>query len=163
MSKLKPANNDWIYEKRAKLIRFSNITEQQIQDIWIKRGEEYITDFSSLEYNCSAPLYQKMIFRYRNGNKLAVRLWNGCDPFNRRHLLNYFSLLEDTDQDLIEFFSWIANSLGEHQIKDLDGADVTLWKKNNIEFYFLLPLHIQNKLITNYNKDCIKPYNDGFH
>lgn len=72
------------------LQKLSDITEIDIMNIWIKPGEP--TDISNLVYDYDIPLYQKMIFRFRNGFKSPAFLYNGIDPNNQNILLKYFGL-----------------------------------------------------------------------
>jgi len=83
MDKLFYINLDLIQKFNKQLVEFSNITENQIRDIWYNNGEEYLNDFTNLEYKGDIPLYQKMIFRFRNGGNKASRLFNGCDPYRK--------------------------------------------------------------------------------
>jgi hypothetical protein len=154
-------SNDWLFGKMRQLIKLSNITETQIQEIWIKGEEEYLTDFSSLEYNHNAPFVplQKMIFTYRNEGNSATGLWNCCNHSNKKLLLFYFDLVDESDQQLMEFFSWIATKFFHYQSHELESPNMHLWKQNNIEFYFSLSMHDQNTLIEKYNRDCVTQYN----
>lgn len=171
---------EWVKSYANQLFQFSNITESDIRDIWIKDNEEYLEDFSNLKYDYSIPLYQKMIFRFRNGGNLATRLYDGRDPGNKRRLTSYFGLhqsnripvrriisgLQIHHDELIEFMSWIANGLGVHDIAELKKVGVSKsqyidsWRKNQIEFFFSLSEADQQSLIERYNLTCIAPMND---
>lgn len=156
---------DWINKYKDNLINFSNITEYDIQDIWHNPSEPFLTDFSLLQYDYDIPLYQKMIFRYRNGYNLATNLYQGCDPCNKRKLLYHFDMLYDNIYEIIDFFAWISHGLGPYHIKELKPADendnyLLKWKANNIEFYFSLSDDLQIKLVNKFNKTCIDKYND---
>lgn len=155
-----------INKYKTNILNLSHITEAEIRDIWHNPGEEYLTDFTSLIYDFDIPLYQKMIFRFRNGSNLAVILYQGCDPSNKRRILYTYNMFYEEVSDLMEFFAWIANGLGIHHINIIaqnDGDDfdyVTKWKENNIEFFFSLTDSEQNKLINQFNKECVDAYND---
>ena len=66
MLPMKHISIEWINLYKQNLITFSNITEMDIRDIWIRNGDIYLDNFSELEYNYDIPIYQKMIFRYNN-------------------------------------------------------------------------------------------------
>lgn len=167
MLPMKHISIEWINLYKQNLITFSNITEMDIRDIWIRKGDIYVDNFSELEYDYDIPLYQKMIFRYRNGNNLATRLFQGCDPCNKRRLLNNFNMIYENTHELIEFFAWISNGLGVYNILEFEKEEISEnhmdyvkeWRKNDIEFFFLLSSKVQNQLIQRYNKECIDEYN----
>lgn len=157
---------DWLNQYRSNLIEFSNITESQIRDIWFRKGETHLEDFSALEYDSDAPLYQKMIFRFRNGGNLASRLCNQIDPSNQSLILCYFGMTWNDGRELIDFFAWISNSLGIYHILELEGCIkenstyIKIWKENDINFFFSLPLEKQIILINKCN-EMLKRYNEG--
>jgi hypothetical protein len=160
-------NLDSIYKYKNELIMFSNITEIQIRDIWYTKGEEYLTEFDKLEYFWNIPLYQKMIFRYRNGNNLATTLYQGCDPCNQRRLLGYFRMFYSDVYEVIEFLRWIANYLMVIDILELEGLEynetnvnnselIKQWKANNITFFFSLTKDQQRNLLKKYIEEIFR-------
>ena len=176
---------------KSKLIKFSKMTEEDIMAIWIEpsNGEDVTIDLSKIEYKWDIPLYQKMIFRYRNCQHSAPRFVHQLTPGNQNQVLHYFDLTMDISQlaeyilnkegpfhslysrDLIEFFAWIANGLGSYDIVMLEFNDfndellenssfVNNWTSNQIEFFFELGLEQQERLLTRYNRECVDSYND---
>ncbi len=71
-------NLDIIKEHKFELIKFAHIKESDIQKIWRQSNEPELRDFTNLTYCYEIPLYQKMIFRFRNGNNRTSRLYQGC-------------------------------------------------------------------------------------
>jgi hypothetical protein len=168
MSKLIPVSitNLLKYENSLKL--FSDITELQIQDIWIKKGEP--SDITDIMYDYNIPLYQKMILRYRNGGHLTTRLFTGCDPNNQNLLLLYFNMKYNECHNMIDFFVWISESLSILDVLEFEGLIysnknieqskyIKSWKKNNIRFFYSLPHEDKQKLIRRYNIECVENYN----
>lgn len=153
-------NLESINKIRDNLINFSNITEENIRDIWYKQGEEYLTDFKNLKYDYNIPLYQKMIFRFRNNKKIATGLYQGCDPVNKKKLLSFFKIYGQDNINLIEFFAWIYNYLTHQETTELIGNEdyIDIRIKNNIIFFFILTSEKQNFLINRYNEECITVY-----
>lgn len=147
-----------IIKLKKELIAFSNIIEPNIRDIWYQKGEEDLNDFSQLKYSFDIPLYQKMIFRFRNGSNKATSLFKGCDPFNQALLLEFFEL-SPKNIKIIEFFAWISYGLGKYEIANLSDTyseEITFikkWEKNDIDFFFSLPIEKQTNLVNRYNKE----------
>lgn len=139
---------------KDKLINFSNIGEMNIRDIWYKDGEEYLNDFSNMEYNYNIPLYQKMIFRFRNNNRSAPLLFSGCDPHNKNRLLLYFGICAEEKCEMIEFFKWLNNEIYHLEL------NIDKLPNDYIKFYFTLSEEKQKELITKFNKDCIDKFNE---
>ena len=156
---------------KEKLVAFSNITEENIRSIWIKDGEDPNVDLTTIEYNWDIPLYQKMIFRFRNCNKSAPAFFRQIDPGNQQRMLWFFILFGLRDNEIIEFFAWIANGLGVYNITKLEFDDyneqlvtqstlVPKWRENQITFFFDLDEDKKANLIKEYNKDCVDKYNE---
>lgn len=158
---------DDVTNNKNNLLKFSRISEEDIMNVFINKGDSVVTDFSTLVYYHDIPLYQKMIFRYRNESKLATRLYDGCDPINQDKLSHYFKI---KDNGLIKFFSWLSNSFGVYDIlsvintdlkeeNNLDHQLVKLWKINSIDFYFSLSIETQKSLLIRYNSDVVTSFN----
>lgn len=156
--------------QKDKLLTFSHLGEKDIWKIWSEPGDDQISDFSSLEYRFDAPLYQKMIFRYRDSSSQAAPFWYGCDRDNKRKMLERFGLytmdtrlpismvisLSDQEFDilskeyirddghLIEFLAWIVNMLGPCDIFHLEGLPDNLLFPQCIEQSKYYPLWRQN-------------------
>lgn len=153
------------------LINLSNIDEFKIRDIWYHSGDIYLDNFVKIEYDFDIPLYQKMIFRYRNGGNLATRLYQGLDPGNRNRLLLNYNLYYSDNNELMEFLAWIANGLGIIDIINLEGISyndklnsqyIPKWRQNEIKFFFDLDVIKQQLLIDRYNKDCVDQFNNRY-
>jgi len=140
---------DELMQCKEKYLKLGNATEKDIRDIWIKPGED--NDISNLVYNYTIPLYQKMIFRYRNANNKIIGVWNGIDPGNRRTLLSNFNIHSDDDR-IPEFFAWICFSLAIYDINIIDPSLVDLWKKDDMHFFYFLGESRQKALIKRYNE-----------
>ena len=160
--------------RKDHLLRFSSLTEKDIQRIWGNNQIDQIDqiDLSDLQYHLNAPLYQKMIFRYRTCSNQAACLWNAIDQINRRILLNYFELSDINarlpfsiaadvsdeefnrlskeyirdDGNLVEFLAWIANMLGPIDIFQLEGLsnNLMLGERYSISKYY--PLWMKNSI-----------------
>jgi hypothetical protein len=146
-----------IADKVSELYKFANITEDDVANIWIN-GE--IKNLDSA-YAFDAPLYVKMLFRFR-GTKISPHLdyspaflFNGVDPGNRNRLLVYFDLYDC--HDVIHFFVWISSSFGKYEINQI--AEKTnsnvlyddFLKNNEIKFFLSLSLLVQQHIIDKYN------------
>ena len=157
--------SDEINTYKDKLIRLSNITEVNIMNIWFTRNDLRDEDLGKLVYYYDAPVYQKMIWRFRNSEKSPAFLYNGCDPCNKEKLLKWFGLSNFELNNrfgnrLMEFFVWLKSSYSEYQCKNLLQSNDTLyvhtcinnWNINEITFFFGLLSSDQQKLIDEYNK-----------
>lgn len=189
MNRMQHITRKWIYEYKDQFIKMSNITEFDIQKMWIHSGEEELTEFSEIEndlktgaYKNMRPLYQKMIFRFLIASRSPSRLAKQIDPVNRQRFLEYFNIYDYRGDELIEFMAWIINGLGSYDIINLiqftgkyddialeallnfpdnleETAEYKLWKTNEIVFFFGMNEKIQNVLIDQYNKNCVDTYN----
>jgi len=148
-----------IEDNTSELTKFADITDDDVANIWINNGE--IKDLNPV-YAYDAPLYVKMLFRFRN-TKISPHsdyspafLFNGVDPGNRYKLLRYFNLHDQND--LIHFFVWIRSSFGKYEVEQI--AEKTNYdvlyddflKYNEIKFFLRLPLIVQQYVVTEYNK-----------
>lgn len=163
---MKRITQAWLTKFKPQIINLSNMTEDDIRSIWIQPNESTDVDLSKIEYNYDIPLYQKMIFRYRNCNHSAPSFFRQIDPYNQRRMLAWFLLFEIDASELIEFFAWIANGLGSYNITVLEFNDfseellqkstyIQKWKNNQVTFFLDLPEQIKLNLIDQYNKECV--------
>ena len=167
MYKLNHIKLNKINKLEGKLVKFSHINEHDIRDLWYLHKDEYLDDFSQLVYKWDAPLYQKMIFRFRNGNNKATTLYMGCDPCNKQKLMFNYELYESDINEIIYFFGWLTNSLNKYEINEilsLNDKD-SLSKneallRNDIVFFFSLSNEQRNLLINKYNIECVDKFND---
>lgn len=173
---------EWLELHKESLLNLSNLCEAQIREIWINKGDEYIetNKLAELTYRYDAPLYQKMIFRFRHTEYEPSRLVKQVDYSNRRRIAHYFRIMEHEEykiDELFEFFAWIKNQFGVIDIYLLNFADnykikgrndisndplVVRWKETRaIKFYFESSREVQNRLTTKYNKECVDKYNES--
>lgn len=147
-----------ILDKKTDLEAFSNITEADIQDIWIRSGEARVAEYV---YSFDAPLYVKMVFRFRNtiygdSPPSPSFLFNGLDPGNRHKLLRHFNLEDYTD--VMHFFVWIKSTFSKYTIQQISkktSVDVpfgTFIGTNEIKFFFGLPETVQKHIVKKYDK-----------
>ena len=107
------------------LIKFSQIDEETIQKIFIRPAETPTTDFSTVKYYPypqQTPLYIHFIMKFRNMHHKysAIEFYNSCDYFNKRLLLIYYDWwLRKGSANIMDFFSWIRNMLGLHDIREI--------------------------------------------
>jgi hypothetical protein len=151
-----PPNHVTILQKyRYQLLGISAITESDIRNIFITIPDKVLTsdELSSIQYDPNSPLYQKMIFRYRNGHYSPTTLYQGCDPNNRIKMLVYFGITNIPDGMLImDFFSWLKFNYGDNKLLDMIGAWI-LTKGipiNEISLFFSLFPEAQQSLVEEY-------------
>jgi hypothetical protein len=162
---------DWLNQFKPQLVKLSNMTECDIRNIWILPNESRDVDLTTIEYSYNAPLYQKMIFRYRQCEYSAPGFFRQIDVFNQQRMLDYFSLIEIDACELVEFFAWIKNGLGSYDLTVLEFNEFTnelcqrsnyvqKWKANQVTFFFDLSDQLKLSLIYRYNKECVDAYNE---
>jgi hypothetical protein len=158
----------FISKYHKQLDRLSEMKEEDVRALWIQPGDD--PDISNLQYNWSIPLYQKMIFRFRQCEQSPFRFCNQIDPVNQSRMMSYYQIYDDFNRQLIDFFAWLKNGLGVYDLYELDGSldsieeieksiIYQLWKVNEIKFFFGISHSMQMSLINRYNKDCIDKYN----
>src|SRR5579885_2536997 len=142
-----PITLESLNKHKKLLIDFSNLNENKIRDIWYRSNDEFVEDLTQIKYDYNIPLYQKMIFRFRNGFNKSILLFNGCDPCNQSLLLNSMGLF-NSESSLIYFFVWINCNLSSYENKQLEDDSesdyLKKWKENEIIFFFDLPTEKQN-------------------
>lgn len=159
---------DFINKYSKQLNQLSEMKEEDVRALWIQPGES--PDISNLQYNWNIPLYQKMIFRFRQCEQSPFRFCNQIDPVNQSRMMSYYQIYDDYGNQLINFFAWLKNGLGVYDLFELDGTldqikDVDksqlyqLWKINEIKFFFGIDEQKRCLLIDRYNADCIDNYN----
>ena len=169
MLAMKHISLDKLYDYKEKLKQFSQLNEYNIRDIWRLVDDPFIENLNNLKYHWDMPLYQKIIFRYLNADRMASKLYRGLDCGNQRKLLDHFNMNWNEFHGIIEFFAWISNSLAVFEISQMECPEiknyqksqyVKKWKENDIHFFFDLPLDKQNHLIQRYNVECIDRFNE---
>lgn len=154
------------------LDKLSELTEEDIQDVWIKIDEQKIVDLSTIKYSYDIELYQKMIFRFRNCEMSPSMLYNQVDPINKQIVLRYIMNKTDTNantthtyndfikfQTILDFFVWIKSAFSPYLLKDLIKENLetfvlieSLWKRNEIKLFFGVDEYLKLKLINMYNE-----------
>lgn len=158
----------FIYKYHKQLERLSAMKEDDIRALWIQPNED--PDISSLQYNYNIPLYQKMIFRFRQCEQSPFRFCNQIDPGNQSRMMSYYQIYDDNERQLINFFAWLKNGLGIYDLYKLDESSTSieeieksqiyqLWKVNEIIFFSNINDNKKSLLVDRYNKDCIDKYN----
>ena len=152
-----------ITQYSTQLLEFGNIDEKTIMNIWIEPSEPLVADLSTIKYDYTIPLYQKMIFRFRNGSNSPAFLFNGVDPCNRHKLLCKFGMYDDLCYKIMDFFVWIKSMLSPYYIRQIMTPDevercLIQWNINEIKFFFCLLQASQEKLINKYNTECVATY-----
>jgi len=146
-------------EHKHNIAKMSKLTEHDIMDVWIESDEDPVKDLSKIVYSYDAPLYQKMIWRFRQ-TKSPTLLHNEIDPCNRKILLRYFdldhwNLYNKFNNRLLEFFVWLKSQhFSQEDFTDQEKADKHLrdWKENEMVFFINLLECDQQRLINKYNE-----------
>ena len=84
---MKSITTTYINQYHKQLTNLSNMTEEDIKSMWIMPNED--SDISNLQYNWNIPLYQKMIFRFRQCEQSPFRFCNQIDPVNQYRMMMY--------------------------------------------------------------------------
>jgi hypothetical protein len=147
----------------------SKMSEQDVIKMW---GGPDDFDLEKIQYRWDAPLYEKMLWRFRQNNGSPFAFCHSCDPSNMLRPLDYYNIYNNRNKDLIEFFAWIKNGMGIIDFYDLFDANMTMkhdqiteifpyknWKVNEIVFFLNLTVPIQEKIIDKYNINCVDSYN----
>ena len=156
---------DGVARYRKEFLAMSHITERQIRDFWLEQGDEKVADdeLANIKYHYMIPLYQKMIFRFRNCGGCISRFWNQIDPNNRFKLLARFDIRESVD-DTMNFFAWIKNLISGCELGQLlekntdlskDDVDVEIqrWQDSNaIQYFFESSPDFQEVLFGHYDQ-----------
>lgn len=150
---------DYIIELESELLKLSKLTEYHIQDIWISSNETKLDNFNDLIYSWDAPLYQKMIFRFRNCEKNPSMFYNQLDPVNKNHLINF--ICASSVEQVIDFFIWLRSNYNEYilEMMKMDEYLINFWKDNELNFFFEINRKWQNKFVNTYN-EYIRRFND---
>lgn len=155
-----------ISKNKDKLLKMSQISEPDIRDIWIVKNDIKVgnSNLKDIVYKWDIPLYQKMIFRFRNCQGCIARFWNQVDPCNRQKLLTYYKIY-DKSNDMMEFFAWIKNHIRTYDfvaIKNMYEAeckskskitDVSLKRfeeSNAIQYFLESSTEYQNAILKYY-------------
>ena len=152
---------DWIIKNKVNLLKFSDLSEQDIKHFWMGDNDKDIIDLKKLIYRYDAPIYQKMIWRFRNCNKSPSSFWNQIDPVQQNNLAFRYDIYFD-NKELLYFLSWIKNGLCYTDIHNLDMTDnlYNVWQLNEIKFFFMLNNALQEDFIKRYNTECIDTFNN---
>ena len=154
-----------LLQHQEDFLRISLLSEEDIQNIWRQPRETKLSaeEIRNMRYNYDIPLFQKMIFRFRQNHQQPACFYNNIDMCNQRLFLSYYdlSLMTDSIANGLNFLAWITNMISEYEMQQLI-SDIDLlqeWIKNNISFFFSLEEKHQELLIDKYNIQCIDRYN----
>ena len=168
MQQLKHISADQLEDYHQKLKQFSDMDEFTIRDIWKLSDDPTVDDLSNLKYHWNLPLYQKMILSYWQCDRIASKFYRVSDDSNQQRLLRHFNMDWKEFDDYIEFFAWISNGLAIYEINQMDSGGVKdyktseyvqKWKKNDVDFFFWLPVEQKTLLVKRYNKECVDRFN----
>src|SRR5204863_4369925 len=143
---------EYIEKYIPELLTISNLTESDIQNMWISARETRLTKFDALVYKYDMPLFGKMIFRWRNCQKSPAYFYNQIDPANKQRFLSYHLVYDRDFEYLMDFFVWLKNHM---IIYEVPKEYLESWKKNEIAYFLKLPDDLKETLIENYQKFLI--------
>jgi adenosine deaminase len=146
---------DELDKYKDNVCKLSAITSDQIKKIWMEETDDDI-NLEKARYEVNGPLYLKMYHRLKN-EKNVFGLYNGCDPFNRSKLANYFGI---KNQSIIIFFAYLKFNLSTF---DIENEFRDIYKKDVVEYYYLLPKHLQTELITKFNIVWVDEHNKAIY
>lgn len=154
-------------KNKEKFIKYANLTNEQIRDIWIQPGEN--TNCVNIdENNTWLVSYQKFILKFNSYSRKITRFYKYLSPGNKDKLLNYFGLNNDDDLQLMNFFDWITCDLGIYRLINIETGEtepqniptnkiivkyplVRRWvNSSDIVFYFDSDSQTKDKLISKY-------------
>ena len=168
--KINYITKDWISTYAKKLHHFSNITEDDIQNIWIQDGDKRIKNYSKMVYTSNMPIFKKMIFHFALSNRSACSFWIKQSIYNKLILLKYFGMDYEETRELIDFFHWITQKNWLYILSQLDNritidnfmsSEYFTYMKNydQINFFWLLDPEKQQRVIDIYNENVVDLYN----
>ena len=141
---------------KTELLGFSDLTESRIRDLWGRTADPLFSADHPYPQNRTPSLYEKMIFRFRQAGSAAT-FYNGLDPSTQQWLSMRCGIYDvKRGHEALLFFSWIGNGLGP---SDIDAQAISLWRKNEIRYFWSLDEARQQSLIDRYNIECIDRYN----
>jgi hypothetical protein len=139
---------------KTQLLSIATLTNRDIMDIWIEKGEEPLTDFSQTKFPHPMCLYKHMITRFHT---FAVPEFSldpavfikALHPTSQRQIAVHYKIYDNL---IFEFFAHIRNGMGQADISEL-GLSVENWRsKSSIVFYFEMDEKTQKKIIQQYNQ-----------
>lgn len=129
-------------ERQSALTSFALMTEYDVRDTWFKPRDP-VEPLHNLKYRCDAPLYQKMVWRFRSCENEPVRFFTSVDNGNQKLLCKDYKVCAED----LKFFCFTVFSLPPCEIKNKD-----LWQAHPIEWFFKLNQERQHELVERYNK-----------
>lgn len=147
--------------------------------------EAYLSN-EILPYKWEDPLYMKMIHRFRNCRSRIAVMCHQIDLGNQRLLILHqllpfitsiqhssnpsLGLKQSESKEIlrnvtnieslrtnVEFFAWLSNMLGAHEIKP---DELQSWNLTPITWFYKLSLPEKTSLVERFNKDEIDAYNN---
>lgn len=162
-------------------LKFEKTNIFDIKRIWrqfsdVDYDETYLSN-EILPYKWEDPLYMKMIHRFRNCRSRIAVMCHQIDLGNQRllvllQLLPFIGVIQkasseskpmkirtdiETLRTNVEFFAWISNMLGAHEIKP---EELQSWNLTPISWFYKLSLPEKTSLVDRFNKDEIDAYNN---
>ena len=158
-----------IKSRKIKFDNFYKFNELIIQNLWIKKGEVYCStqdDFKFLKYEPDIPLYQKMIFRFRNCNMSPIMFYNQVDPANKNLLENYFGF-EIIDIQVLDFLIWFecnySSGYKKLIIQDILNQNLLINEiSNTFDFILGIPTEKSEPILYEYREIIKKYLTDSF-
>jgi len=159
-------------KNKPKFLAMSSMGEKEICELWLVQGGGEEAAYRNIDlktivkYNPLAPLWEKMLWRFRNCSGCTSVMWNQIDPGNqmrllREHGLGNYNYSNQKIPNCMHFFAWLKNGLGLADLSMLLGSsDKTLvmtketkrWAQSNaIQYYYNSPEKLQNLLRDAYN------------
>jgi hypothetical protein len=144
-----------------KLRKLSNITENDIQCIYVTEPEHYIHDLSTLKYKYGMMACHKMVLKFRESTCIAG-FYGVLTKLYRTDLLICYGMVDCSEiKCIMRFFYWI-NYMSPETLSELSGINKydlreseiygVLRKYDGIVFYLYLDEPLQKKLINMYNE-----------
>jgi len=123
--------------------KYSKMTWEDVQNIWILPGETPIDNIHEIKYSYNISLSRKMILRFHNSHHSPSFFFSGLDPCNQKKLLNHFGSLKTSEicfgephENIFHIFSQCENFDREY----LNIANFFLWIKSSTGKYEIIKL-----------------------
>ena len=154
----------YLLKNKPAIDKFNKINQADIMKMWCYKGDPKIDPFNLPEYTYECPLYQKMLYRFKNEGYCVIGLYNGITGGFQNQMLSYVGINPYfNDTQWTDFFHMVKYGIGGHDLDQMNLTDKkALWKQNVIEFFYNIDPEQQKVLIDRYNKTYVDTYNDMF-